>query len=57
MAPKPPKAFHYPLSHQDKTGFIVGVQTEHGEGEKVNRMGEKTDSEQEEQEMKTNKQC
>ena len=28
MGLKLPKAFNYPLSHQDKAGFTVDVQTE-----------------------------
>lgn len=32
MGLKLPKAFNYRLSHQDKAGFTVNIQTEHREG-------------------------
>lgn len=45
MGLKLPKAFNYPLSHQDKAGFTVNVQTEHREGEGAAN-GEKTDNDE-----------
>lgn len=32
MGLKLPKAFNYPLAHQDKAGFTDNVQAEHREG-------------------------